>query len=191
MEYTHQPWSSPREEGLRSKLSSFLSVRHLNNTQTGEITADQESYIDTLLEQYNMTNCNPNKVPLKTSVNFDEIASRLPTTPDRELVSLYCKLLGELMFVAINTQPLIAHSVKGSGSLYIQCKPRALHLGERRAEIFGRTQNSQTYLVRTACQISISSLRTICVHIPAGRMLFHLAKALKAIWSSVTMLFLV
>jgi len=29
------------------------------------------------------------------------------------------------------------------------------------------------------------------VQIPAGRMLFHLAKALKAIWSSVTMLFLV
>jgi hypothetical protein len=29
------------------------------------------------------------------------------------------------------------------------------------------------------------------VQIPAGRMLFHLAKALKAMWSSVTMLFLV
>jgi hypothetical protein len=58
-----------------------------------------------------MTNCNPNKVPLKTSVNFDEIIPRLPKTPNRELVSLYCKLIGELMFVAINTQPLIAHSV--------------------------------------------------------------------------------
>jgi hypothetical protein len=86
-------------------MSSFLSVRYLNNTQTGEITADQESYIDTLLEQYNMTNANPNKVPLKTSVNLAEIASRLPKTPDRELVSLYCKFIGELMFVAINTQP--------------------------------------------------------------------------------------
>jgi hypothetical protein len=41
-------------------MSSFLSVRYLNNTQTGEITADQESYIDTLLEHYNMTNANPN-----------------------------------------------------------------------------------------------------------------------------------
>jgi len=42
-------------------MSSFLSVRYLNNIQTGEITADQESYIDNLLDQYNMTNCNPNK----------------------------------------------------------------------------------------------------------------------------------
>jgi hypothetical protein len=92
-------------------MSSFLSVRYLNNTHTGEITADQEPYIDTLLAQYNMTNCNPNKVPLKTFVNLDEIAFRPPKTPDRELVSLYCKLIGELMFVAINTQPLIANSV--------------------------------------------------------------------------------
>jgi hypothetical protein len=58
-----------------------------------------------------MSNCNPNKVPLKTSVNLDEIAFRLLKTPDRELVSLYCKLIDELMFVAINTQPLIAHLV--------------------------------------------------------------------------------
>ena len=27
-------------------MSSFLSVRYLNNTHTGEITADQEPYID-------------------------------------------------------------------------------------------------------------------------------------------------
>jgi hypothetical protein len=92
-------------------MSSYLSVRYLNNTQTGEITADQESYTDTLLDQYNMANCNPNTLPLKTFANLAEIASRLPETPDRELVSLYCKLIGELMFVAINTQPLIAHSV--------------------------------------------------------------------------------
>jgi len=63
---------------LEGDMSSFLSVCYLNNTKTGEITADQEAYIDTLLAQYNMTECNPNKVPLKTSVNLDEIAARLP-----------------------------------------------------------------------------------------------------------------
>jgi hypothetical protein len=96
---------------LEGDMSSFLSVRYLNNTETGEITADQEPYIDTLLAQYNMTDCNPNKVPLKTSVNLDEIAARLPRTPHPEVVSLYAKLIGELMFIAINTQPLIAQPV--------------------------------------------------------------------------------
>ena len=76
-----------RAAGLRS--SGWLlgiktgSVRYLHNTETGEITADQEAYIDTLLAQYNMTECNANKVPLKTSVNLDEIAARLPRTPHR------------------------------------------------------------------------------------------------------------
>jgi hypothetical protein len=87
-------------------------VRHLNNPETGGITADHEAYIDTLLAQYNMTNYNSNKTPMKTSIHLDEIAFRLPKMTDRELVSLYRKLNGELMFVAItHTQPLIAHSV--------------------------------------------------------------------------------
>jgi hypothetical protein len=41
-------------------------------------------------------------------VNLDEIAARLPRTPHPEVVSLYAQLIGEFMFIAINTQPLIA-----------------------------------------------------------------------------------
>jgi hypothetical protein len=44
-------------------------------------------------------------------VNLDEIADRLPRTPHPEVVSLYAQLIGELMFIAINTQPLIAQPV--------------------------------------------------------------------------------
>ena len=84
-------------------MSSFLSVLYLNNTETGEITADQEAYIDGLLAQYNMTDCNSNKVPIKPSVNLDEIAARLPKTSHPVIPSLYAKLIDELMFVAINT----------------------------------------------------------------------------------------
>ena len=96
---------------LEGDMSSFLSECYLNNTETEKITADQEAYIDTLLAKYNMTECNPNKVPLKTSVNLDEIAARLPRTPHLEVVSLYAQLIWELMFIAINTQPFIAQPV--------------------------------------------------------------------------------
>jgi len=82
-------------------------VRYLNNTQTGEITADQEAHIDTL----HMTNCNPNKVPLKPSVNLHEIAARLPLKQHPEIVSLYAQLISEHMFIAINIHPLIAQPV--------------------------------------------------------------------------------
>jgi len=40
-----------------------------------------------------MTNCNPNKVPLKPSVNLHEIAARLPFKPHPEIVSLHAQLI--------------------------------------------------------------------------------------------------
>jgi hypothetical protein len=64
-----------------------------------------------LLTKYNMTECNPNKVPLKTAVNLDEITSRFPRTPHPEVVSLYDQLIGELMFITINIQSFIAQPV--------------------------------------------------------------------------------
>ena len=68
-----------------------------------------EAYIDTLLAKHKMTNCNPNKVPLKASVNLDEIAARLRRTPHPETVSLFAQLIDELMCIAINKpQPLSA-----------------------------------------------------------------------------------
>ena len=80
---------------LEGDMSSFLSVRYLTNTETGEITADQEAYIDALLAKYNMTECNPNKVPLATSVSLDEIAAHLPCTLHPEIVSLHAQLIGQ------------------------------------------------------------------------------------------------
>ena len=118
-----------RREATRTAEEASTGADSISSTHS-EITADQESYIDTLLEQYNMTNCNP--------------------------------LIGELMFVAINTQPLIAHSVNGlarfmsntNHEFYILAKGVLRYLAGH---------SSQTYLVRTACQIPISSLRTLCV----------------------------
>ena len=69
---------------------------------------------------------------LNTSVNLDEIAARLPCTPHPEMVSLYTKLIGELMFIAINTHPLIAQPVNAlarfmttaNAELYVHHIPR-------------------------------------------------------------------
>jgi len=171
-------------------MSSFLSVRYLNNIQTGEITADQESYIDNLLDQYNMTNCNPNKVPLKTSVNFDEIISRLPKTPNRELVSLYCKLIGELMFVAINTQPLIAHSVNALARFMSNANHELYTLAKGCLDIWPDTKLAKLLGAYSVSNIHFIPANSMRMQIPAGRMLFHLAKALNATWFSVITLFL-
>ncbi len=69
-------------------------------------------------------------------MNLDEIAARLPRTPHREVVSLYAQLIGELMFIAINTQPLIAQPVNArarfmttaNSELYVLAKGVLLYL---------------------------------------------------------------
>jgi len=136
-----------------------------------------------------MTNCNPNKVPLKTSVNLDEIASRLPKTPDREFVSLYSKLIGELMFVSINTQPFIAHSVNAQHWLASSPMQTTSFTSWRKAWPDTKLAHLPgAHSVSNSHFIHANSMR---MQIPAGRMSFRLAKALNASWSSVIMLSLV
>ena len=48
----------------------FLVVRYSFNSETGEVTADQEAYIDSLLDKYGLTNCNPNKVPMQPNLDL-------------------------------------------------------------------------------------------------------------------------
>jgi len=121
----------------------------------------------------------------------DEIVSRLPKTPDRELVRLYCKLIGELMFVAINTQPLITHSVNAlalfmsnaNHELYILAKGVLRYLA-------GHKDRKITWCAQCV-KYPFHPCELYAYQIPGGRMLFHLAKTLNAIWFSVITLFLV
>lgn len=50
-------------------------------------------------------NANTNKVPLHPKVDLSKIP--LPDVPDTYLTGLYAQLIGELVFVGINTQPAI------------------------------------------------------------------------------------
>ena len=92
-------------------MNPFLSVRYLCDPLTGEITADQEPYIDALVGRWGMQDAHPNKLPLHPSVDLTSI--NLPAVPDAKITGLYAQLIGELMFVAINTHPAIVQAVNG------------------------------------------------------------------------------
>ena len=87
----------------------FLGVRYSFNSQTGEVTADQEAYIDSLLDKHGLTNCSPNKVPMQPNVDLSALP--LPLMPDADTVRAYAMLVGELMYVAVNTVPSLAYAV--------------------------------------------------------------------------------
>ena len=92
------------------KFEWFLGVRYTYNYSTGSVEADQESTIDRLLQKYGLTNCNPVKVPMRPDTDL----AGLPISPITEkttIKSAFCMLVGELMYIAINTRPEISYAV--------------------------------------------------------------------------------
>ena len=81
-------------------MTWFLSTRYSFDFQTGQITADQEAYIDKLAANHGLTGANACKLPMKPSVDLAQIP--LPEKPDYFWVSAFSMIVGELMFLATN-----------------------------------------------------------------------------------------
>jgi hypothetical protein len=77
-------------------LKCRLGLRYTYDIVTGAISADQEAFIDKLLEQYTLPNCNPCVLPM--AVGADLASILLPGVPDKD-VAAYTKLVGELLYI--------------------------------------------------------------------------------------------
>jgi hypothetical protein len=87
-------------------LTWWLGVRY---TYDHAISADQEAFVDKLLDQYSMSNCNPFVLPM--TVGADLASLPLPDVPDKDIVAAYAKLVGELLHICINTVPEIMYAL--------------------------------------------------------------------------------
>ena len=94
---------------LEGDMSWFLSTRYWTDPVTGAVTADQNPYISTLLNKWGMANCKPSQLPMKPTQDLAKLP--LAATPNRYVISQYCMLVGELMFLSSNTVPTISHAV--------------------------------------------------------------------------------
>ena len=88
---------------LEGHLNWFLGVRYKYDFTTGAIEADQEAYIDTLLHRHGMTDCRSPSLPWPAK--FDLYALPLPVNPDPQIITVFASLVGELLYVMINTAP--------------------------------------------------------------------------------------
>jgi hypothetical protein len=70
-------------------LTWWLGVRYTYDLATGAISADEEAFIDKLLEQYAMTNCNPCVLPM--AVGADLASIPLPDVSDKDIVPAYAR----------------------------------------------------------------------------------------------------
>jgi hypothetical protein len=66
-------------------LTWWLGVRYTYDLATGAVSADQEAFIDKLLEQYTMTNCNPCVLTMTVGADLSSISSPLVPSYRRRL----------------------------------------------------------------------------------------------------------
>lgn len=70
-----------------------------------KLTLDQSAYIKTVLEKFNMVDCNPVKTPLVSNINFINLESEIEYNAP-------CKsVLGCLMYIMLCTRPDICYAV--------------------------------------------------------------------------------
>jgi len=90
-------------------LEWFLSVRYAFDMTTGAIGCNQEAYIDRLLRKYGLDQGNATKLPMNSGTDLALLP--LPAKPNKLCVLAYSALIGELLFIAINTTPQISYAV--------------------------------------------------------------------------------
>jgi Reverse transcriptase (RNA-dependent DNA polymerase) len=90
-------------------LRNFLGVQFERNVETCELWIHQEMFIDSLLAEYDLTNCNPVKTPIDSDHPFG-----LPTdvhAPTADLTRTFQRIVGSLLFLQICSRPDISFAV--------------------------------------------------------------------------------
>ena len=90
-------------------LKNFLGVQFERNVETHELWIHQEMFIDSLLAEYELTDCNAIKTPLDSDHPFG-----LPTDvhlPVTDLTRIFQRIVGSLLFLQICSCPDISFAV--------------------------------------------------------------------------------
>jgi hypothetical protein len=89
------------------KLEWLLGVRYHFDEETGAVSCNQESNIDNILKEWGYTSCNIAELPMSPSVDLESLP--IPEEPNKAVITAYASLIGQLLYVAINTVPQISY----------------------------------------------------------------------------------
>lgn len=90
-------------------ITKFIGIQFERNRSSRQLWMHQGEYITYLLEEYHLLDCNPIRLPLDSHHPFgkpDDVHETIPNLP-----TLFRKLIGELLYLAICTRPDISYAV--------------------------------------------------------------------------------
>ena len=128
---------------LEGDLKWYLSVQYTRCATTGAVTANQEQYINKLLQQHGMATCNPVSVPFPAKC--DDILAQLAqpiSNPDPALVKQFQTLVGGLLYLQVHTCPeisfvvsILSRHMTRAGELHIQLAKKVLRYLQSRKHL--------------------------------------------------------
>jgi hypothetical protein len=92
--------------------TSILGIKIVRDRPNRTVSLSQPGYIESILEQFNMSDCNPALTPMEENRKLS--TSMSPDTPERQAemkAHPYRELIGKLLYLAIATRPDIAYVV--------------------------------------------------------------------------------
>jgi len=90
------------------------------NLESRTLSISQEQYVEAILEQHGMANCNPARTPMGNGMQLPNL------TESKVDITEYQRCIGSLMYLMVCTRPDIAYSV-GVLSRHVAC-PGRIHM---------------------------------------------------------------
>jgi len=94
---------------VKESSIGIRSVRYTYDKITDVIGCNQQTYIDRLLVKYGMKMLILAKLPINPGSDLESLP--IIDTPDKIVVRAYAALIGELLYIAINTVPQLNYSM--------------------------------------------------------------------------------
>lgn len=110
-------------------VSKYFGVEYERNRVTRELWMHQRDYIAFLLGEYGLTECNPVVLPIDPKHLLGPPDAVFPDVPD--LRQHYVKLIGELIYLSINTRPDISYVVNMLAQYNANPEPRHFAAAKR------------------------------------------------------------
>ena len=93
-------------------VQSILGVKVVRDRSARTISLSQPGYIKSILEDFNMSDCNPSATPMEQNIKLSKTMS--PTSPEEQAEMKkvpYRKLVRKLLYLAVATHPDISYAV--------------------------------------------------------------------------------
>lgn len=103
-------------------VSKYLGVQFEQDRAAHKIWMHQSEYITFLLQEYNLADCSLVRLPADLNAPLDDPSGQYPEVTN--LCSVYLKIVGELIYLSVNTHPNISYIVNALAQHNVNPKPR-------------------------------------------------------------------